>query len=226
MFGRVVFRFMVTIFDDFLAAAAAAVELIGARAVAERWEEPSALAGFTVGGLAAHLGWQVQSARWALESARPAPGAPVTGLGEHYAQAAWVGAALDAPVNLGIRDAGQERAKEGAAGQTRLTAEAREACAAVLGSGEVAPETVIAVPWIEGRAMSAGDVITTRVMELLVHGDDLAVSVGLETPGYPQTAFTTVNELLLHVSTRRHGPVAVLRALSRAERAPESISAF
>ncbi|MBR7838515.1 maleylpyruvate isomerase N-terminal domain-containing protein [Actinospica durhamensis] len=217
---------MVTIFEDFLAAADAAVELIGARAVAERWGEPSALAGFTIGGLAAHLGWQVQSGRLALAAPRPEPGAVVTPLLEHYARAAWVGAGLDAPVNLGIRDAGEERAKAGAGEQARLTALAREEAAKLLASGEVEPETVIAMPWVEGRAMTAADVLTTRLMELLVHGDDLAVSLGVATPEYAESAYATVNDLLLRVSARRHGSLAVLRTLSRAERAPETIAAF
>jgi hypothetical protein len=226
MFVRVVFRFMVTIFDDFLAAADAAVELLASDEVAARWAEPSALAGFTVGGLAAHLGWQVQSAWAALAAPRPGPGAEVTSLLEHYARAAWIGAAVDAPVNVGIRDAGQERAKSGAAQQASLTGDARAQAAAVLGSAGFGPATVIAMPWIEGRAMTAGDVLTTRLMELVVHGDDLAVSVGVETPRYPASAFAAVNDLLVRVSERRHGPLAVLRALSRAERAPESIAAF
>jgi hypothetical protein len=194
--------------------------------VAARWGEASALAGFTVGGLTAHLGWQVQSAALALAAVRPEPGAEVTGLLEHYARAAWVGAAADAPVNVGIRDAGEERARAGAAEQAELTRTAREQCAALLAAPGFGPETVIAVPWIEGRAMTAGDVLTTRLMELVVHGDDLAVSLGVATPSYPGSAFETVNDLLVRVAAARHGSLAVLRALARAERAPASIAAF
>ncbi|WP_034273040.1 maleylpyruvate isomerase N-terminal domain-containing protein [Actinospica robiniae] len=217
---------MQRIFEDFLAAADAAVGLIASEQVAARWGEASALAGFTVGGLAAHLGWQVQSADLALGAPRPGPGAAVTGLLEHYARAAWVGAEPDAAVNVGIRDAGEERARAGAGQQAQLTRAAREECAAVLGSPGFEPETVIAMPWIEGRAMSARDVLTTRLMELVVHGDDLAVSLGVATPQYPGSAFETVNDLLVRVSAARHGSLAVLRALSRAERAPASIAAF
>jgi hypothetical protein len=226
MFVGVVLPFMVSIFEDFLAAADAAVGLIGAGDTAGRWEEPSALEGFTVGGLTAHLGWQVQSAWWALSVGRPEPGAPVTPLLEHYAKAAWIGAAVDAPVNVGIRDAGQERAKAGASEQERLTREARERIAEVFGSGSVQASTVVAVPWIEGRAMAFGDLLTTRLMELLVHGDDLAVSLGVATPVFPESAMDTVLDLLVRVSRVRHGSLPVLRALARRERAPESIAAF
>jgi uncharacterized protein (TIGR03083 family) len=226
MFVRVVFPFMETIFEDFFAAADAALGLIGAQEAAARWAEPSALAGFTVGGLAAHLGWQVQSAALAVGAPRPEPGAAVTGLMGHYTRAAWIGAGADAPVNVGIVAAGEERARSGAAEQVALTRAAREQVAAAVGGAGFSASTVIAMPWVAGRAMTAGDVLTTRLMELLVHGDDLAVSLGVETPAYPESAFETVNDLLVRVASWRHGPLAVLRTLSRAERAPESIAAF
>ncbi|HTJ69299.1 MAG TPA: maleylpyruvate isomerase N-terminal domain-containing protein [Actinospica sp.] len=215
---------MAKIFDDFLAASDAAIVLLASAEVTGRWAEPSACEGFTVGGLAAHLGWQVQSARWAVESGRPEPGAAVTALLSHYEQAAWIGADLDAPVNAGIRDTGEKRAEAGAAEVLRLTREAREYLSAQFAS--LAPEDVIAMPWIEGRAMAAGDVLATRVLELLIHTDDLAVSVGVETPQASDSAYARVIGLLAPLAVRRHGAVPVLRALSRAERAPESVSAF
>jgi hypothetical protein len=224
MFVGVVFRFMVTIFDDFLAASDAALCLLESAEVTGRWGEPSACAGFTVGGLAAHLGWQVQSPRLTVESARPGPGAVVTELAEHYARAAWIGTGLDSPTNVGIRDTGEKRAEAGAAETARVTREAREFLAKEFGS--LTPRDVVAMPWVEGRAMTLGDVLTTRVLELVIHGDDLAVSVGLPTPLAPDSAYELVIGLLAPLAVRRHGPIAVLRALSRAERAPESIAAF
>jgi Mycothiol maleylpyruvate isomerase N-terminal domain len=217
---------MVTIFEDFLAAADAAVNLIGSGEAAARWDEPSALEGFTVGGLAAHLGFQVHNARRALTAPRPRPGAVVTPLLDHYAKSTWIGLAVDAPVNKEIRAVGEERAKVGAAEQVQQTRAACAEVAAVLASEGFEPSTVIAMPWAEGRAMTAGDVLITRLMELLVHGDDLAVSLGVVTPAYPASAFETVNDLLVRVSATRNGALSVLRALSRAERAPKSISAF
>jgi len=74
--------------------------------------------------------------------------------------------------------------------------------------------------------MSLGDFLTTRLMEIVVHNDDLAVSVGIPTPEMPARAFETVADLLTRMAVRRHGPTAVLRALSRAERAPETIAAI
>ena len=62
--------------------------------------------------------------------------------------------------------------------------------------------------------------------EMVVHGDDLASSVGLPTPEYPEAAIEPVLALLTGVAARRHGQTAVVRALSRPQRAPASISAF
>jgi len=52
------------------------------------------------------------------------------------------------------------------------------------------------------------------------------VSVGVETPPVPPAAVERVVDLLSRLAVRRHGPTAVLRALSRAERAPRTITAF
>jgi hypothetical protein len=74
--------------------------------------------------------------------------------------------------------------------------------------------------------MMLDDMLVTRMMELAVHSDDLAVSVGIDTPVLPPSAVEVVIDLLSRLAVRRHGPTAVLRALSRAERAPDTIAAF
>ena len=224
MFVRVVFSFMATIFEDYLAAADAALGLLESAEVTARWGESSACEGFTVGGLAAHLGWQVQSARWAVESERPGAGAAVTALAGHYEQAAWIGAALDSAANRAILQTGEQRAEVGAAEVARLTREARDYLAKRFET--LTPDELVAMPWVAGRVMTLSDVLTTRVLEPLIHSDDLAVSVGLETPAAPDSAYATVIGLLTPLAVRRYGPLAVLRALSRAERAPESIAAL
>jgi Mycothiol maleylpyruvate isomerase N-terminal domain len=224
MFVRVVFSFMATIFEDYLAAADAAVGLLASGEVAGRWAGPSACEGFTVGGLAAHLGWQVESARWAVESERPAAGAVATELTAHYALAAWIGTGLESPANVGIRDRGEQRAEVGAAETVRLAREAREYLAERFAS--LTPGEPIAVPWVEGRVLTVEDLLTTRLLELLIHADDLAVSADVLTPEFPESAYARVIDVLTRLSVQVNGPLAVLRALSRSERAPKSVSAF
>ena len=61
---------------------------------------------------------------------------------------------------------------------------------------------------------------------MVVHGDDLAASVGVDTPTYPDDVVGPVLALLTGVAVRRHGQTAVVRGLSRPQRAPGTISAF
>ena len=82
------------------------------------------------------------------------------------------------------------------------------------------------MPFWGPRSLRLDDLLITRMMELAVHSDDLAVSVGTATPALRQSAVDTVIDLLSRLAVRRHGPTAVLRALSRAERSPATIAAF
>jgi hypothetical protein len=210
-----------TIPTAFTEAAESAVALLRDPAVTAAWGDPSALKDFTVGGLAAHLARQIVRTPEVL--AAPVPdGEPIT-LVEHYSRAAWIGADLDNEANTGIRLSGEQDA---AVGLESLVARTDEVLAAVkreFSSGQV-PLTVH-VPWT-GWSLTLDDYLTTRLLELVVHSDDLAVSVGIETPTLPEHVVQPVIDLLARISVRRHGAVAVLRALSRSERAPESIAAL
>jgi hypothetical protein len=97
----------------YLDAARAAAALIAAPEVAARWDDPSALAGMTVGALAAHLARQITMVP-AVVGETPA-GVPVISVLDHYAQVAWVGAPLDAEVNVGTRQASEADAEAGPA---------------------------------------------------------------------------------------------------------------
>ena len=72
----------------------------------------------------------------------------------------------------------------------------------------------------------APDSVLTRTMEVLVHSDDLASSIGVATPRFPDEAAYAVLGLLASVAADRHGQVQVLRALSRPQRAEGPVSAF
>jgi hypothetical protein len=55
--------------------------------------------------------------------------------------------------------------------------------------------------------------------------DDLALSVGVRTPEFPDEVFALVRDLLVRLAVRRHGQSAVISALTRSERT-RVISAF
>ena len=201
-------------------AAEVALDLAGSAEVRAAWDTESACAGMSVGGLAHHLLAQsVTAAR--LLAAEP-DGDPIPLL-EHYERAAWVKSGPDDEVNVGIRTNSDERA---AAGPDAVLAGGREAIAALPGllGGPRDPD-VVRIPW-QGWSLTTDDFLTTRLMEIVVHSDDLAASVGLPTPEFPADAVTPVLALLTGVAVRRHGQAALVRALSRPQRAPASVSAF
>jgi hypothetical protein len=210
---------------SFPEAAAVAGRLVTSPEVAARWADESACAGMTVGGLACHLAAQAGNTVRLL-SAAPVPGEPIPVL-EHYRRAAWAHRDLDDEVNVDIREAADREAvggPEALAEQVRRDLAALPDALAPHLAGERAPDTVH-IPW-QGWSLATGDFLVTRLMETVVHADDLAASVGLPTPEFPEPVVTAVLGLLTAVAVDRHGQTALVRALSRPQRAPATVSAF
>jgi hypothetical protein len=205
--------------EDYLAAARAAVALVRDPAVAKAWEQESALPSFRVSGLVGHLSNQVVALPDALAAAPPAE--PLVSVLELYGQVDWIGADLDADINVMIRE-GSEKLAEGGPDEVADRMDAALAAMPAL-FGDL--DRPVKMRWMRS-AVTVADLLLTRLMELAVHCDDLAVSVSLPTPQLPPTATETVVDLLSRLAIMRHGPVAVLRGLSRAERAPANFTAF
>lgn len=205
----------------FLAAAEIALSLVARPEVAAKWPAESACAGMSVGGLAHHLLKQIANTQLVLE-ALPNDG-EVIDAREHYARAEWVGADLDAPVNIGVRERSDLEAEAGPDAVLRWGRDAYDQVAILLSSPRI-PE-VVSPPWLTW-SMTTDDYLTTRLVELAVHSDDLAASIGVPTPEFPAAVIERVLQVLTAAALRRHGQAALLRTLSRPQRAPESISAF
>jgi hypothetical protein len=211
---------MTTVRQAYLEAAETVVALLRDPAVAAAWDRPSALAEFTVSGLAGHLAGQLLAVPDVL--ATPVPDKPPAPLLDHYTRSTWIDAGLDSATNVKIRAGGDANAAEGAAALLARTTDALTALRAAL-----AAESADRVVHLTGRwSLTLDDYLTTRLLEIAVHDDDLAVSVGLPTPELPAAALDPVFALLTTLSVRKHGAPAVLRALARAERAPSSITAI
>jgi hypothetical protein len=207
--------------DAYLAAAEKVAALLREPEVAAAWDRPSALEAFTVRGLAGHLAIQTLM----LDSALDAPDSdlPAIPLAEHYARVAWIDAPVDSEVNALIRAGGDRAAQEGPGELAAQVDEAvRRQRAALPAAAADHRVTAPSGQW----SLVLDDFVLTRAMEIAVHGDDLAVSVGLPTPAIDDDALMPVITLLARIALRRHGQVALLRALSRRERAPASVSAF
>jgi uncharacterized protein (TIGR03083 family) len=206
---------------DFLAAARRAAQLLREPAVAAAWNDPSALPRLSVGGLAGHLAYQILALPRVLSA--PGPTEPTVPLLGHYERVRWIDADLDDEVNVRIRRGGEEVAADGPAALVARVDAAVEELTDRLAS---AAERPVRLPIWGSWSLMLDDLLITRMMEIAVHADDLAVSVGVPTPTLPEGAADRVLDLLLRLAVRRHGPVAVLRALSRSERAPAGIAAF
>jgi uncharacterized protein (TIGR03083 family) len=205
----------------YLEAAASAAALLADPAVAAAWQGASALPKLTVGGLAGHLARQVVGARQVLAAAPPDED-PIS-LTDHYARSSWVGADLDHETNVGVRSRGEQDAAEGAAALVDRVNAALDALRSALPAEPAG--RIVHLPW-GPWSLSLDDYLVTRMMEIAVHSDDLAVSVGVPTPPLPPAVLDPVLDLLTRIAVRRHGQTAVLRALSRSERAPATISAL
>ncbi len=68
-----------------------------------------------------------------------------------------------------------------------------------------------------GLRMLLDDYLATRCVEIAVHGDDLAESVGLDVEVPPEAARVAI-EVLVAVAVETHGATRVLRGLARRER--------
>lgn len=207
--------------ESYLMAAHSAVGLLEQPRLRELWSAPSALAEFAVSGLAGHLAGQVHQVRAVLDAPVPA-GTPIPLL-DHYREAAWREADLNSAANTGIREAGEAYAAAGPDALVERTQDVLDVLAVELGGN--LDGRVVHLPWV-GWSLTLDDYLVTRMMEISVHSDDLAVSIGIETPALPRSVTAPVLDLLVNLSELRHGSTALLRALSRAERAPASIAAI
>ncbi|WP_412543439.1 maleylpyruvate isomerase N-terminal domain-containing protein [Longispora sp. K20-0274] len=212
---------MTEIREAFLRAADIAVHLLAEPAVAAAWEEPSALAEFTVGSLSGHLAAQILFVPVLL--AEPVPAEEVVDLPEFYARSRWIDAPPEDEFNFAILRGG---AAEAADGPAALVARAAGTMAALRSTLAGEPDRPVRRDAWVGYALTLDDFLLTRMMELVVHADDLTASVGLPLPEFPAEVAEPVVDLLTRLAVRRHGLSPVLRALTRAERAPATVTAF
>ena len=197
-------------------------QLVARPEVAAAWTEESSCSGMTVGALTRHLVEQsLYVVRLVGPGAVPRPDARTLGLLEHYATSAWVRAPLDDESNRFVVVKSEGQAAEGPEAAVALQAEATADLPGVLAD---APAQMY-LPW-QDALMATDDFLVTRMMEMVVHSDDLAVSVGVPAPDFGTTVLGPVLGLLSALAVVRHGQDAVVRTLTRPQRAPESIAVF
>lgn len=196
-----------------LSAAEAVTPLLADERVAAAWSQPSALAELSVGGLAGHL----TRATWAIEAHLVEPEPPDEGLVHPtaYFGPKAASTALDDDAQRAIR----ERAEAaGAIGPEALAAEHRARIVRLRERLAAEPATR-RVSVMGGTArMLLDDYLPTRLIETVVHGDDLAASVGAEPSAFSPEVLAVVIGTLVGTAVTRHGQLAVIRAMTRRER--------
>ncbi|MGW6796978.1 maleylpyruvate isomerase N-terminal domain-containing protein [Streptomyces chartreusis] len=205
--------------EAYLRWASAAADVLRSPSVAAAWDEPSVLPGYRVSGLSGHLARNIVLVEPVLD--RPASGASPIPLLDHYTRNDWLDADPQGEVHLGIRERGAKAAADGPDVLARHVTD-------TIGRLQ---ETIPAQPTdrvvdLGGWSLALDDFLLACLVEVTVHSDDLAVSVGLPTPDLPPQYCEDVIALLARLAVRRHGPMAVVRAFSRDERSPKTISAF
>ncbi len=194
----------------FLAAAHGYRPILAHPNVVERWHAPSILRDWTVGGLAAHaaravlvvesyLGQPVDAEEMAISAA------------EYYASVMTSNDPGD-ELNSGIRARADETA---AAGHAHVIADYDKAMDRL--RSRLTDEPVDRnVTVFQDRVISLDDYLRTRIVELVVHADDVCTSAEIDAPHLPglDVAIAT----LVDVARHRHGDLAVIRALARRER--------
>lgn len=195
-------------------------ELVGRAEVSAAWERESALPGMTVGGLTRHLVSQPECAVEFLRTPGP-PGAEQLTLVGHYDRVDWWQAPRAAPQNTSICDDFNQMSAAGYSESVEALARSAEQLGAAINSAGATTY----VPW-QDCTLPTDDFLVVRLMEVVVHADDLAVSLGVDPPVFVPEVMEPVLALLAALAARRRGQGSVLRALSRHERSAGSVSAF
>ena len=178
--------------------------------VAAKWDEPSALAEMSVSALAGHLVRVLSTVERYLAEPEPLE----EGRLDPAVYFSKVKADVNDPTNVAIRERG---AQEAAGGYDALLAEYDRLREAVLEAMRDQPSSR-RMSVFGGQVLLLDDYLVTRIVEAVVHADDLAVSCGVETPSLPDDAYEATIRTLVDIGRARHGDLAVVRALARRER--------
>jgi hypothetical protein len=201
-------------------AAGSVLQLVASPEVDREWAQPSTLEGMTVGGLAAHFIMALHRTLELLQADAPDTdriATPFEFFGDNRREAASI---LDDERAKFIVAASQDAAADG---QPEVVDELTSVIAQVDAAlDDVAPDTTIATARIPDARARLDDFLRTRLAEVVLHGDDLAGSVGVVWHP-PTRAADEVIELLVEMARERVGDLEVLRALAREERATPGV---
>ena len=193
----------------YLSVAGIVVEAVADPGVGAAWDRPSVLEHQTIGSLAGHLMcggvWLVGEY---LDGGVPSGPAARESAGDYCA--AYMDRKTEA-TELAIRDRGAAIAEPG----HRAVVDDARGRLVTLGPRLRATPTSQLVAVVDGLGMRLGDYLETRLVEQVVHLDDLACSLDRDPYPVPEAAMSLVLSIGTDVARRRSGDAAVLRAFYR-----------
>ncbi|MBW3578721.1 MAG: maleylpyruvate isomerase N-terminal domain-containing protein [Actinobacteria bacterium] len=208
------------VWDLFERCAEVAAALVASEAVAAAWAAPSSLPGYTVAGLAGHLARAVFTVEDYLEVPAPPPDRELTDAAGYFVVVLGSHDPRDSELHRTIRG----RADTGAVGPDALAHAIRDATRR-LRERRSTINRQAPVGVLDGVALPLVEYLKTRLVELVVHIDDLAVSVD-QLPALPADAYRLVACVLSQVAALREGGLDVVRSLARRERHPDAVRAL
>jgi mycothiol maleylpyruvate isomerase-like protein len=212
---------VMVIVDSYLATAAVASGLLRDPSLARRWDDPSALDGFAVSGLAGHLAGNVSNVESFLD-APPLPEGQPTDVVRYYLDGSDPDTPVDDPIKLRIRSRASQRALIG----PLALAEEFDAALSRLAPRLAGLDPSLNVPMFGRFVLPLDQCLIWGMLEFVVHIDDLSVSLDVPAPAIPEEAADLVVVALARIALGRRGLPPVLRALSRRERATDLATAF
>lgn len=199
--------------DAFLETARIVRPLLADPVLTDRWDGPSPLEQMTMGSLAAHTARAVLTVATYLDGPPPEPHADVVDFPGYLANNHVIAANPDSPISIDVRARSDEAARQGWE-------------ATLLDFDETLADLDERLPGESGRilavrnaAMELDTYLLSRVVELVIHGDDLAVGLGQHPPPFPEATLEVVVEALLSVTRSTRAPWDIIRAMTRSERA-------
>jgi hypothetical protein len=206
--------------SGFEEAARHAARIITSDAVRERWLAPSAVRLMSVGDLASHMFLIVRRVQKHIEAFN----AECTD-SDAVSDPTWTWLRIEDPEDLSLPENRAVRDDASRIAQWGPDQVATAYLARLENIGTLLADAVPPVVTIGGRRLPFGFYLETRIVELLVHADDLAVSVGEDAEPPPAASGIALRMLIAGVRGL-HGDKAVLRVFTRAERAKGNISVF
>ena len=182
----------------------AALSLVEDARVQARWTEPSSLPLMTVGALAGHL---LHSGILIVDESLAIAAVPVGKPQTAARLLSWTPLEGESPVHDGVRTVAESYAVEGCGELVARVRASLQRCEARL--ADASPSLVLAFSAYPSLSMTLFELLRTRILELVVHGDDLAHSVGIEQLPFERDALDLACRLGVDINLERYGSAAV-----------------